>query len=524
MQDILSFVQVTSPKTLAPSTTDTMKNQSSDGSFSESFFSVILGKFTEETEQTALSELTQELSLTAQEDTLNLASTEQEAKSIDEHLLDDLLSVVNALQQDSQTTIFPTLNASPTLEKLLASEATRQEFANVKSVSDLMDLSQKYDLGLEKISISKENLESLQTKFPKLTQSNFFDDLKTALDTVQNTQTSDEQTQATTTNIMNLLGKQTQKPETTSSLSILSELISKEIKTTQQDTTLDTTKVDSSDTKEPLIVNGKQQNVLAQALQEENTTNASKTPLETTQKVITSHETKKSTVQNSVKEVISNEPEMVSTRMDEVKKESLSTSEEDSVDLTLKVSKPEKKVEESTTEETTQTQKIVKNEENEASQTSSDESQPITDAKNDIKVNNNKDISVKNTPVKESLNQFASDLKEKIEAYKPPIMKVELSLSPKSLGDVDVTLLTRGNNLHVNISSNTSTMSLFTQNQNDVKSALINMGFTNLEMNFSDQNNKEQAQQNNQKQNNGNFEEFNEEETALLEIIIPQYV
>ena len=103
-------------------------------------------------------------------------------------------------------------------------------------------------------------------------------------------------------------------------------------------------------------------------------------------------------------------------------------------------------------------------------------------------------------------------------------MKVELSLSPKNLGDVDVTLLTRGNNLHVNISSNTSTMSLFTQNQNDVKSALINMGFTNLEMNFSDQNNKEQAQQNRQKQNNGNFEEFNEEETALLEIIIPQYV
>lgn len=103
-------------------------------------------------------------------------------------------------------------------------------------------------------------------------------------------------------------------------------------------------------------------------------------------------------------------------------------------------------------------------------------------------------------------------------------MKVELSLSPKSLGDVDVTLLTRGNNLHVNISSNTTTMLLFTQNQNDVKSALINMGFTNLEMNFSDQNNKEQSQQNSQKQNNGSFEEFSEEETALLEIIIPQYV
>ena len=144
----------------------------------------------------------------------------------------------------------------------------------------------------------------------------------------------------------------------------------------------------------------------------------------------------------------------------------------------------------------------------------------------ETKTNPKQEISSKQTTVvpKESLGQFANDLKEKVEAYKPPIMKVELSLSPKSLGDVDVTLLTRGNNLHVNISSNTSTMSLFTQNQNDVKSALINMGFTNLEMNFSDQNNKEQAQQNNQKQNNGNFEEFNEEETALLEIIIPQYV
>ena len=89
---------------------------------------------------------------------------------------------------------------------------------------------------------------------------------------------------------------------------------------------------------------------------------------------------------------------------------------------------------------------------------------------------------------------------------------------------MDVTLLTRGNNLHVNISSNTTTMSLFTQNQNDVKNALVGMGFTNLEMNFSDQNPKEQPQQNNQKRNSGNFEEFNEDETALLEIIIPQYV
>ena len=530
MQDILSFVQPTSP---LPGTTNIAKpieNEGSEGSFSESFFSMILGQYTKENEQTELSEFTQELPITTVgEGTLDLAAHEQEAKSIDEHLLDDLLSVVNALQQDPKTTTFPTLNASPALEKLLVSETTRQEFASVKSVSDLMDLSQKYNLGLEKLSISQESLESLQTKFPKLTQNNFFDDLKTALDATQNLE-DNTIPKAATTNIMTLLDKQPSKPETTPTASMLSTLIN--TTPTQSKTVEDTKAVANTPVvQEPLIVNEKQQNPLAQALQmpKEESVQATITPVvetPTPKATTTNHETKKNAASAVLAESIPEEEpvQMASTRVTEVKKESLSTSEEDSVDLTLKVSKPEKKVEESTPEETTQTQKIVKNEENEVTQTSSDESQPITDVKNDIKVNNNKDIPVKNTPVKESLNQFASDLKEKIEAYKPPIMKVELSLSPKSLGDVDVTLLTRGNNLHVNISSNTSTMSLFTQNQNDVKSALINMGFTNLEMNFSDQNNKEQAQQNNQKQNNGNFEEFNEEETALLEIIIPQYV
>lgn len=161
---------------------------------------------------------------------------------------------------------------------------------------------------------------------------------------------------------------------------------------------------------------------------------------------------------------------------------------------------------------------------------SSEDIQSTPDIKTDstVKLTTKQDFNTnKPTTTKESLSQFASDLKEQIETYKPPIMKVELSLSPKSLGDVDVTLLTRGNNLHVNISSNTTTMNLFTQNQDEVKSALVNMGFTNLEMNFSDQRNSEQSQHH-QKQNSGNFKEFGaeqtEEDTALLEIVIPQYV
>lgn len=534
MQDILSFVQASSPLTLAPSTTETMKTQGSDGSFSESFFSMILGQYTEESEQTALSELTSELPITTLgEGTLDL-STEQEAKSIDEHLLDDLLSVVNALQQDPQTTTFPTLNASPTLEKLLASETTRQEFASVKSVSDLMDLSQKYNLGLEKISISTESVQSLQAKFPTLAQNNFFDDLQTALNTAQSALESDVSLPTTTSNVMNILDKQPTQVPTAPATSILSELISKEI--TTEPKKVQTTELDNADSgevlieEEPLKVNEKQQSAVAQIVKEE-TTEVSTKPLESViQKVANTNETKKVETPIQTEVIAEEEPiQVATTRVSEVKevKSEDENAKDSSLDTVLRTIKTDKVSDEVAEEEIAQTQKITVKEETEVTQTSSEETQTTIDVKNDVKTTLKQDITSKTATVKESLNQFATDLREKIEAYKPPIMKVELSLSPKNLGDVDVTLLTRGNNLHVNISSNTNTMSLFTQNQAEVKNALVNMGFTNLEMNFSDQSNKEQAQQH-QKHSSGSFDEFttesNEEETALLEIVIPQYV
>jgi hypothetical protein len=542
MQDILPFVQAPAPVTLAPSTTEIAKSQSGDGSFSESFFSMILGQYTKENEQTALNEFTQELPIVTVggEGTLDIVTTEQEAKSIDEHLLEDLLSVVNALQQDPNTTTFPTLNASPTLEKLLASDATRQEFASVKSVSDLMDLSQKYNLGLEKLSISTETLESLQTKFPTLAQNNFFDDLQTALNTAQNTLESDATLPTPASNVINLLEKQpTQSTTPAPTTSILSELISKEMKTEPKidtKTTQNSDLVNENDAietlikSEPLQVNEKQQNVITTTqVVEEVVEEVLTKPLESViQKVANTNETKKVKTPIQTNVIVEEEPVQVAiTRVNPVKAEDETNAEETHLETVLKTIKTDEVSDEAAEEEVAQTQKIVTKEETQTQTTSTDETQTTIDVKNDVKTTLKQDITSKTVAVKESLNQFANDLREKIEAYKPPIMKVELSLSPKSLGDVDVTLLTRGNNLHVNISSNTSTMSLFTQNQNDVKSALINMGFTNLEMNFSDQNNKEQAQHN-QKNRSGNFDEFTtdtpEEETALLEIVIPQYV
>lgn len=548
MQDILSFVQVTTPVTLAPSSMETLKNESSDGSFSESFFSMILGQITQENEETLLSELTLQEAPTTP--ILELAPSEQEAKSIDEHLLEDLLSVVNALQQDPQTTTFPTLNASPTLEKLMASEATRQEFASVKSVSDLMNLSQKYNLGLEKISISQESLQSLQTKFPSLAENNFFDDLQNALTNTQTASSTSLKSDTTlpqtpTTTMMSLLTKQPEKSETAvQTTSMLSELISKEIKTEPKIETKTTQSVSNATNSddmnlelenESLIVNEKQQTTQPKAVLTslEEVMKAVTTPVETTtQKVINSNEIKKietAPLADDVEEVTTEEPvKILTARTSETEIEK--SFDEESLQNVLKSIKPEKQLDGSVEEEILLTQKITTHEEIETTNSSSasDEISTSVDVRNDVKTTLKQDITSKTATVKESLNQFASDLKEKIEAYKPPIMKVELALSPKNLGEVDVTLLTRGNNLHVNISSNSTAMNLFTQNQAEVKNALINMGFTNLEMNFSDQRNSEQQPQQNQKQSYGNFEEFtsesNEEETALLEIVIPQYV
>ncbi|MCD8544919.1 MAG: flagellar hook-length control protein FliK [Sulfurospirillum cavolei] len=547
MQDLFSFVQTKSnplaitPVSVVTDISDTQTN-AQEGTFTESFFAMILGKMAQETDIQTDKELpTATTTSSNSEDLLTTAPTTEEAKSIDEHLLEDLLSVVNALQEDSQITTFPTLNASSNLEKILSSETARQDFANVKNVSDLLDLSKKYDLGLEKLSISKESVESLQTKFPTLTQNNFFDDITTALNQIQTDVETTTQTTTVPTQIglMSLLENQQSKTQTTTSAtSILSELIAKE-GSTETKNTQQTVQTDSSaSTEETPIVNEKQQTQTAEILpsyvEEESSIQTLVKPLETViQKVLhesNKQESKKSETQTTSSlstDTNSKEVSIVST--DSTDDANAQTSKESTNDdeLLAKPLKQEKIDDTASDEITVQTLKPILQEE---TNLTSEEIQTTTDIKTDntIKTTAKQDFSTnKSTSSKESLSQFASDLKEQIESYKPPIMKVELSLSPKNLGDVDVTLLTRGNNLHVNISSNTTTMNLFTQNQDEVKSALVNMGFTNLEMNFSDQRNSEQSQQR-QKQSSGNFDEFTaeqtEEDTTLLEIVIPQYV
>lgn len=125
---------------------------------------------------------------------------------------------------------------------------------------------------------------------------------------------------------------------------------------------------------------------------------------------------------------------------------------------------------------------------------------------------------------KETLQYFSKDLKEAMEQYKAPITKLSITLNPSNLGEVEVTLVQRGANLHINFNSNHNAMNLFLQHQAEFKNSLVNMGFTGLEMNFSDQSKKEQQQE--KKSKSHYYEENFEEESGHkinLELVLAKY-
>ena len=127
--------------------------------------------------------------------------------------------------------------------------------------------------------------------------------------------------------------------------------------------------------------------------------------------------------------------------------------------------------------------------------------------------------------LKETFRNFAQDFKEQMQTYKPPITRFNITLNPSNLGEVEVTLVQRGQNLHISFNTNTSTMNLFIQNQTDLKNSLVNMGFTGLEMNFSDQSKKDRQQQGKNRSGYGfkeEFENINPQNTAL-EFVLAKY-
>ncbi|EAI8296264.1 flagellar hook-length control protein FliK [Campylobacter coli] len=135
--------------------------------------------------------------------------------------------------------------------------------------------------------------------------------------------------------------------------------------------------------------------------------------------------------------------------------------------------------------------------------------------------------NARNITPKETLQYFSQDLKEAVDQYKAPITKLSITLNPNNLGEVEVTLVQRGNNLHINFNSNTNAMNLFIQNQAEFKNSLVNMGFTGLEMNFSDQGKREQNQNQGKNRSGYGFKDAlegkTENEKVNLELVLAKY-
>jgi flagellar hook-length control protein FliK len=144
-------------------------------------------------------------------------------------------------------------------------------------------------------------------------------------------------------------------------------------------------------------------------------------------------------------------------------------------------------------------------------------------------------IEVKSKEAAQSMRYFASDLKEAVQDYKPPFTRLTMTLNPEKLGEVEVTLVQRGNNVHVNIqSSNANSVAFLAHNATELKAQLAHQGITNATMNFMSGGEGQTNQQSQQQQQEHrphsfrsyeSFEELklSEEQLSALEIIIPHY-
>ncbi|WP_297485683.1 flagellar hook-length control protein FliK, partial [Sulfurimonas sp.] len=145
-------------------------------------------------------------------------------------------------------------------------------------------------------------------------------------------------------------------------------------------------------------------------------------------------------------------------------------------------------------------------------------------------------FEVKLHEAKQMVKYLSHDIKTAIEDYKSPFTRVKVQLNPQKLGEVDLTIVQRGKNLHINLSSNNAAINTLAMNANDLKVQLNNSGINNASLNFSNnsqdsgQSSFGQQQQNSQhgreardEYNYIEHEEKNEEILNSLEIVVPNY-
>ena len=378
-----------------------------------------------------------------------------------------LLQILEMLSGGEKISKFP--NFENRLAKALSSETTLNELRGAKNLNELIEIANKLNLGLENIEVTQAQADELGEKFPSLAKKDFFE------------------------------------PVTPKKNFAFSEIKNK------VEETISASEPEPKDTLNKLLA----------AVQEEQN---KAQPKDANAKARDAQ----NLAQNSkiIKEAVKNEDEKEANLKDE--KPNLKAESE----LNLTAAKSEKSVLGQDSKKINLQNLLFPERENA-------EEQILTETQSDNGENNELNAMVKDVisnakaqsrnfqAVRETFDNFSSNLKEQVAAYKSPFMRFNITLNPLNLGEVEITMVNRGNNLHINFSSNTQTMNLFLQNQAEFKNSLVNMGFTELEMNFSDQNQqkKEQGQKSykGSKFNAGDTEQV-EAAAPRLELVVPRYV
>lgn len=416
------------------------------------------------------------------------SNSAQSSQNTDEIMLEnaDFITLLSLLEASDGSTKTGTNLLSSSLNKFLATEQNIKELKGAKNLQELLNLSEKFGLGLSKIKISKDGLEALKNEFKNLNAKGFFNQipaLNQAIDlnaiTKKDIEKALQKTQKDDKSVLSKL-MQGQSVELSDDINSVKKL--------HPEAKIDTQKITEK---------------LAQTAEQK-----LNQPFELNKEIKDTKTTTTTTPNATKSQSISSIDDYLANIMQRAMKESSEQSTKAAMTATTDLASSS--VEASLSEQTTQGIEPT-------SQTNSQ----VKDIVNSAKLN------AKELNLKHVFDNFATQLQEKISEYKPPITRFHLTLNPGNLGEVEITLINRGSNLHINFNSNNQTMQLFMQHQAEFKASLVNMGFSELSMSFNDNANKEQSQGQNKKakfiNEDSELTEIAQNEESVLEVILPKY-
>ena len=399
------------------------------------------------------------------------------------------------------------------LEKLISIEENLAQLKDVKDLKDLLKIAEKLKLGLEKLSITSEALGTLKSKFPALDKANFFKPIDISL------------------NQAALSAKNAKPAQPVVLASLLGKTVPKSITQVLKEAELETPKTSKTAPKESGLkglLNGddiktkapkQSANEIVEKVQNKVEPKSAATDLKDLLKI-----SEKSTKEPKITpSPLPSAPKVAKSEVDELK----------AFDIQNYLNSISKKA----ASETTAPSGSL------ADMQPSGESHPsFGDAiENRLSDNNFKDMIaalkmqdkiISRDIQQNSVRSFAAQMVEKISEFKPPVTRVNLQLHPAELGEVNITMIARANNLHVNVTSANATMALFLQNQAEFKANLVNMGFSDIQMSFSDHKEGSNTQQNANKakksyesdEDGVMINEFEGSGESTLEIVLPRYI